>query len=85
MIYFLFSKTMRVRLVTFFVLKYIENTENTKLRKQEQFSNNSKIVLFVFSKTVIMNHFKKQALFLSFLKTNFYSEKQGKHKKHVYL
>ena len=44
----------------FFVPKNTENTKNTKLKGKKQFSKNTKIVLFLFSKTIIMNNFKKQ-------------------------
>ena len=40
----------------FFVLKNIENIENTQFREQKQFS----AVFFVFSKTVLKNSFQKQ-------------------------
>ena len=47
---FYIHKTRRTGLVPsfFFILKNIENTENTKFRKQEQFSENTTIVFCVF-------------------------------------
>ena len=36
-----------------------KNTENTKSGKQVQFSKNTKIMFFVFSKTVFNNNFQK--------------------------
>ena len=44
-----------------FVLKNTENPENTKVIEKEQFLENNKIVLFVFSKTVFdNNNFQKE-------------------------
>ena len=44
----------------FFVLKNMENTENTKSREQEKCSENTKMVFSVFSKIVYKNNFQKQ-------------------------
>ena len=44
----------------FFLLENKENIKNTKFKEHEGFLGNTKIVLFVFSKTVLKNNFKKQ-------------------------
>ena len=55
------KKTRRLCLIfLFFVMKNMKNTKNSKLREQERFSNNIKIVLFMFLKSVFKNCFKKQ-------------------------
>ena len=48
-------KTSITRLVPkfFFLGKNIENTENIKFREQYQFSDNTKMIFFVFSKIVL--------------------------------
>ena len=56
--YFMFSKTRRTKKICFFfVMKNTENTENTKFRKQEQFSKNIKMMFFMLSKIVFNNSF----------------------------
>ena len=47
-----------------FVLKH---TKNIKFEEQEGFSKNTKMVFFVFSKTVLKNSFQKQELNRPFL------------------
>ena len=64
---FFVLKTRRIRIIEktrlvpsflffYFVLKNTENPENTKFIEKEQFSENNKIVLSVFSKTVFDNN-----------------------------
>ena len=64
---FFVLKTRRIRITEktrlvpsflffYFVLKNMENPKNTKFIEKEQFSENNKIVLSVFSKTVFDNN-----------------------------
>ena len=74
-VWFLFSKTVfcftkqgkqekygkLINLVPyFFFVKNSENKKNTKLKKQEQFSENIKMMFFMFSQTVLKNMFKNR-------------------------
>lgn len=47
----------------FFILKDTENRKNVIFRKEEEFSNNIKLVIPVFSKTVLKKNFRKQEPF----------------------
>ena len=40
-----------------YFLFILKNTKNTKYKEQKQFSKNTKMVLFIFSKSVLNKHF----------------------------
>ena len=50
----------------------MKNTENTRFKDQEQFSENIKIVFFVFSKTVLENSLPLVSCFLKLLLETFF-------------
>lgn len=54
----------------------MENVENAKFREQEQFLENTKMVFYVISKTVLKNSFQnkepKQALYIQTLLVFFF-------------
>ena len=47
---------------SFFNSKNMMNTKNTKFKEKVQFSNYTKIVFYVFLKTILKNSFKKHKL-----------------------
>ena len=56
---FMFSKTRRTKKTGFVSFFFFLNVKNTKFK--EEFSENTFLVFFVLSKTVLKNNFKKQA------------------------
>ena len=73
--FFLKNKNNKEKTRHFYFIFVLKNTTNTKFKKQELFSKNTKIVFFVFKKTVFKNSFQNKKLNMSlFVFILFYSE-----------